>query len=227
MRILLFLIAIIALGAQFFYFFDKRSDEIVANTKLTSTQQLSRLGSLAQHSVSSLAFGANKLTTNTVELSDASIAFDAPKILRMNELTSINLLLDSQKSLKALEAELGGEDVGVAKILATSKMHASLKGMAFDINPVSPETQLLTKENTTKWTWEVKPKEAGKQTLYLSLSAISKESSMVIKRFDKVLTITTISFNEQAKEVFISNWQWFVSTFLAPFILSFLMRAKG
>ena len=107
------------------------------------------------------------------DLEFVNVAFNAPRTMHLNEPVVIQLLLSGGQTVEQLQKELTalGEQEG-EQIRASDTMEAQLTGPGFDIAPVTPAVQLVSKEAVTEWQWEVEPTKTGERRLHLTLSAL-------------------------------------------------------
>lgn len=87
----------------------------------------------------------------------------------------VRIYVDFRKPLRrlkeSLKEELSRQGIETTTIPVSSVMSAHLSGVAFDVEPVTRETQAVSTGETT-WTWHATPKAAGSQTLELVVAAV-------------------------------------------------------
>lgn len=169
-----------------------------------------------------------------------SIAFNAPEKLQIDESGTINVLLSPKRSEAELAADLKKkledmndihekERIETTTIKISNRMRAELYGPAFDIQPITPSEQAIRTDETTQWSWTIKPIEFGKQSLDLTISALitvsGKDTPMVIETFRKTILIE-ISPLKRVKDFITSNWQWLWATLLVPLVTYLWNRRK-
>jgi hypothetical protein len=98
-------------------------------------------------------------------------------------------------------------------------MEAHLTGNDFDIVPITPEEQAISRRETTEWKWSVKPKDVGTLPLHLSLNAKFKvdgqEAARTIRTFDKTVYVKV--FSPRGIAVIVRhNWQWLCTALIFP-----------
>lgn len=104
----------------------------------------------------------------------ASIAYNQPKSMKLDETTTIELLLNPSLSPQALSTQVTASgQVASASVQITPRMKALLisdDSNAFTIQPVhdNPE-QLVSGTETTRWSWRVTARKSGTQRLTLTL----------------------------------------------------------
>ncbi|OPY84596.1 MAG: hypothetical protein A4E65_00254 [Syntrophorhabdus sp. PtaU1.Bin153] len=153
-------------------------------------------------------------------MGSGNLAFNAPKIMHIDEKRTVELLLSAVASIDELKSQLRaeGEKMG-ASIKISDQMEARLSGQNFSILAITPETQAVSGKENTEWKWEVSAKEAGKQTLHLTLSAFiginGKPTPRVFRSFDVNIEVQ-VSPVERITRFVRDNWQWLWVTVLAP-----------
>ncbi len=163
------------------------------------------------------------------KMSFGNIAFNTPKTINIDSTKTIHLKLDLKKSIDELKNTMNSqEEKAGAQIKVSDQMEARLKGKNFDIEPLTPETQAISSNETTDWMWRVKPTAEGNQDLNLTLSAILDVNGKAIPRkvevFVKVIEVkVTVS---QKIQLFVEkNWQWLWATLVIP-IAGWLWKKK-
>jgi hypothetical protein len=157
-------------------------------------------------------------------LSPASIAFNAPEEMNLEETAGIELLLSLTAPVETLKKQL--TEAGKAhgdQIRAGTQMEATLRPArkeAFEVLAVQPELQTLHPVKTTRWTWRVTPLEGGRQELHLVVSAPSLPSeksraplSMVNYKHTIVVNVTPWKHVTRFGK---NNWQWLWTALLIP-----------
>ncbi len=149
-----------------------------------------------------------------------NIAFNAPTAIGLEDTASIQLILSLSKPVEELkqmieaEGEKQGESIKVA-----NQMEARLSGPHFQIQTVTPETQVITSEDVTKWAWEAKPLKPGRQKLHLTLSAKftvqGQPTSRTIRTFDKIIEVN-VSWSQKVTEFWEKFGQWLWAGIIIP-----------
>jgi hypothetical protein len=127
------------------------------------------------------------------------MAFDVPEKLRLEQTALIHLLISPTQTAEELTnaiREQTSEPVKIesARIQISGMMEAKLVGSAFEIRPITPEEpQMVSRTAPTEWKWEIRPRQAGRQSLHLTLNAIirfdEKERPRVVRTFDRVIQV--------------------------------------
>jgi hypothetical protein len=150
----------------------------------------------------------------------ASVSFNAPTRLSLDESTVIQLLLSREASVHDLQEQLSevGEREG-ARIEASDRMEARLTGLGFRIEAITPELQAVRRGRVTEWRWDVEPTETGRRRLHLTLSALvdvdGDETPFHVRTFDRTLDVE-VTWTRQVTGFVSRNWQWLWSAILIP-----------
>jgi hypothetical protein len=128
-----------------------------------------------------------------------SIAFNVPPSMRLEETQTIMLLLSPQQTAEVLEQELRGRkatgDIQKHTIKVGDQMQAELTGDGFQITPITPAQQPVSKREPTRWKWDVRPLRAGTLKLNVVLNAVAdlKDGAgmrqVYIDSFDQVYVV--------------------------------------
>ena len=101
------------------------------------------------------------------------MAFTAPDRMELGSTVPVDVALGGNKTFAELVPLL--ENAGKAegqRVQVADRMEARLTGSGFEIIANTPETQLVSTTQATRWRWQVKAKDLGNQKLYLSLNAL-------------------------------------------------------
>lgn len=158
------------------------------------------------------------------------IAFSTPESVRLNETTSVVLLLSLQKHAESLARVLEGRVETAEGIKISPEMEAVLVGDGFKITPVTPTKQVVGSFNTTRWEWKITPNTKGNQELHLSLNARvqveGKDSPYVVQTFTKRILVE-VTLADTFRTFLKENWQWLWTTILLPLLIwYFKLRRK-
>src|SRR5215204_1021053 len=141
-----------------------------------------------------------KVAERLRELVRSSIAFNTPEEMQVGKTETIELLLSTSYSAEELKEQLteAGEKEGVEGIPTAERMQARLTGdPGFEIQAITPEEQAISSEDTTKWSWDVTPTQAGKdEKLHLTITALIEVAEGTAPR-----TIDTYNRTMVVKEV--------------------------
>lgn len=158
------------------------------------------------------------------ELKQANIAFSTPPDMDEDATANVVLWLDPTAELASLENALrdaagkGQRVEGTPHVKWSPRTQATLSSPGFDIAPQSTIEQAVSAEIRTEWTWQIHPRDSGKQTLHLALEAVlpcaDRDCVRVIKTFDRDIKV------EVSPPSFVRhNWQWLVATLVIPFTI--------
>ena len=154
-----------------------------------------------------------------------SVAFNTPERMQFGESRTIALLASPKLEVAALSEELrqriGGTDpIEVEQLQVAPLMEAELRGGGgFEVTPVTPTRQPVSRAAPTEWRWNVRATEPGPQTLYLTLNAILTVDGERFSRSVNVLNRTIeveITAVQRATMFLEANWQWLAGTVVIP-----------
>ena len=168
------------------------------------------------------------------QLEWGNIVFDTPKKMTFKEPKIIELVLSPTKSVQELQSSLKShEQFESERIRISNRMEANLSGLGFKIETLVPEEQVVYRDKTTQWKWEVIPTKDGNQNLFLTLSAIINVSSnnerYVVRTFEKNIEIE-VSVGQRISIFVAGNWQWLWASILvpiSPFLWKWYQRKWG
>ncbi|MBC8029906.1 MAG: hypothetical protein H7Z16_07330 [Pyrinomonadaceae bacterium] len=151
---------------------------------------------------------------------EASVVFNTPPSMKMEETKVIELLVSPSMSVEELTAKLSepGES-GTGSTPYADRMEAQLTGTGFTITPITPAIQPVEPGHITKWMWEIKPKDGGAQRLVLSLNAVlndGKDRAMV-ETFRRDINIK-VSWSQRASGFVggLKDMQWLWAAIIVP-----------
>jgi hypothetical protein len=165
-----------------------------------------------------------------------SIAFNTPDRMQFRESRTIALLASPRLEVAALGEELreriGGNDpIAVEALQIAPLMEAQLEGApGFEVTPLTPVRQPVSRAAPTEWRWNVRANEAGRQTLHLTLNAIVTVDG---ERFPRSLNVLNreievdITALQRAGMFVEANWQWLAGTIVIPLLLFWWTNRKG
>jgi hypothetical protein len=101
-------------------------------------------------------------------------------------------------------------------------MEAKLEGLDFEIKPITPEKQLLRDPEDTEWRWQIKAKNHGRKSLYLTLNRLvdvdGQERLQTIETFKREIVIN-VSWPQRIGRLFDTRWDqidWFWTAMVLP-----------
>ena len=102
------------------------------------------------------------------------------------------------------------------------QLHDASNGNMLQIAPLTPAKQSLVGNGSASWAWSVMPMESGQHTLYLSVGTRFKMPKNSEETEFEPLYVRSINVQidrmYQTKRFVFTNWQWLVSTLLAPLV---------
>lgn len=126
------------------------------------------------------------------------MAYTAPERMEIGSTMIVDVALGGNKTIAQLIPLL--ENAGKAegqRIQVSDRMEARLTGNSFEIVANTPETQLVSTAQATKWQWQVKANNLGDQKLYLSLNALlsvnGKDTTKSVRTFQRVISVQVTS----------------------------------
>ncbi|MCH7950683.1 MAG: hypothetical protein IH875_09450, partial [Candidatus Dadabacteria bacterium] len=156
------------------------------------------------------------------EMEFGAIAFNAPTNINIDDSPQIQLILSLAETVAKLKQPIAeeGEKIG-ATIKVSERMEAHLSGYKFQITPITPEVQAVSKSQRTEWKWELHPKEEGKHELRLTLTALLEingySTPRAIRTFDKIIEVN-VTPAQKIGVFFKGNWKWLWVTILVPLV---------
>tara|TARA_R110001583_G_scaffold178806_1_gene335042 strand:- start:160 stop:852 length:693 start_codon:yes stop_codon:yes gene_type:complete len=154
------------------------------------------------------------------EMEFAAIAFNAPTTINIDDSPQIQLILSLSETADMIKQSIieEGERIG-ATIKVSNRMEARLSGYMFQISAITPETQAVSKSQSTEWKWEIYPKEEGQHRLHLTLTALLEidghSTPRAIRTFSKIIEVN-VTATQKFGMFFKKNWQWLWAAILIP-----------
>ena len=151
---------------------------------------------------------------------EANAVFTTPSSMPFEETTDIELLVSPTKSTAALESELTERgQSGNASTQYSKMMEAQLVGHGFNVAPVGPSIQPVEPGKTTRWKWQIKPKEGGAQRLDLTLSAVLNDGKdrILLQTLHREITVN-VKLSQRAAGWLSSlkDMQWLWAVIIVP-----------
>ncbi len=159
----------------------------------------------------------------------ASIAYNEPKSMTLDETTTIELLLNPSLSPQALSTQVtAGGQVASASVEITPRMKALLiadDSEAFTIQPVhdDPE-QLVSGTGTTQWTWRVTARKSGSQRLTLTLYRLVQYQGQDYWREIQTYQANIDVQVTLAQRIESLDWKWFAGILLTALLIPAFWR---
>jgi hypothetical protein len=149
--------------------------------------------------------------------------FDYPKTMKTHTKYRVSVAISRLKQISLQDSSTGE----IYFIQISDIMKCILKGDAFNIEPLSTETQGLLDDMKTGWQWGVKPLKKGRQQLILVVSMQLNIQDQIAMKDIPVLerdVMVKINTPEHIKKIVQKNWQWFVGVVLGSGILWQLLK---
>ena len=151
---------------------------------------------------------------------EANAVFTTPSSMSFEETTDIELLVSPTKSTAVLESELTERgQSGKASTQYSKMMEAQLVGHGFNVAPVGPSIQPVEPGKTTRWKWQIKPKEGGPQRLDLTLSAVLNDGKdrILLQTLHREITVN-VKLSQRAAGWLSSlkDMQWLWAVIIVP-----------
>lgn len=128
------------------------------------------------------------------------MAYTAPDRMEIGSTVTVDVALGGNRTFAELVPLL--ENAGKAegqRVQVADRMEARLTGSGFEIIPNTPETQLVSTTQATRWLWQVKAKDLGTQKLYLSLNALlslnGKDTAKSVMTFQREISVQVTSIS--------------------------------
>ena len=175
------------------------------------------------------AAGAAAEAGDTTEIGE--VIYNTPE----NMTLGVTELIEVRISNKDLEETglAGNGEVVSRSIRITGNMSVKLccgkpqEDHAFDISSTTPETQRIDDGDYTQWVFRVTPREAGEQTLQLTVTAFLKDKYGEPEFKAKVLTDrinVSVDVIAESLKWLSKHWQWLGLLLLIPLMVFYVMR---
>jgi len=163
----------------------------------------------------------------------ATAVFTTPLSIGLDQTTDIELLVSPTKTTAQLESELTEQgQSGHASTQYSKMMEAQLVGHGFDIAQVGPSIQPVEAGRTTRWKWQIKPKEGGSQRLDLTVNAVLSDGKdrILLQTLHRDITVN-VKFGQRATSWISSlkDVQWLWAALILPvatFVIAWWRRRK-
>jgi hypothetical protein len=142
-------------------------------------------------------------------LGSASLAFNGLDDMLVGDIRAVQVILSPAHSREEVARLLTEAGTRHARTIRFSPvMRAELGGLAFDVDPGTPQEQPVSGLEPTTWKWQVRAKEAGTHTLTLTLWAVvsidGRERARQIKTFDETVEVRVGAGRSVA--AFVKEW---------------------
>ncbi|CAN5449912.1 hypothetical protein BH10BAC6_BH10BAC6_17890 [soil metagenome] len=150
----------------------------------------------------------------------ASIAFNAPDEIQLDDVQRVQLRLSLQKKVEELKRDIveSGTTEG-ASVQIGNVVSATLSGDGFQITELTPSEQGIIESDDTEWRWQVTPTEPGEHFLNVSLSTKlkidGKDITRSIKTYEHQIRVN-VTVTQIVSGFVSKNWQWLWAVVVAP-----------
>jgi len=150
----------------------------------------------------------------------ASIAFNAPHEIQLDDVQRVQLRLSLQKKIEELKRDIvESGTVEGASVQIGNVVTAKLSGDGFEITELTPAAQGIIDSDDTEWRWQVTPTEPGEHFLNVSLSTIlnvgGKEITRSVKTYEHQIRVN-VTVGQRVAGFVDKNWQWLWAVVVAP-----------
>jgi hypothetical protein len=169
------------------------------------------------------------------ELVQGRIAFNAPQRMRYGESESIGLVASPTMDAETLSTELrrrigDADPIEVATLQIAPLMEARLEGApAFDVTPLTPVQQPVSRSAPTEWRWTARARQTGRHQLHLTINAIITVGG---ERYPRSLDVlkrdidVDVTAGQRIGMFLGTNWQWLLGTVVIPLGIWFWNRKR-
>lgn len=162
------------------------------------------------------------------QLSTAAIAFNTPEEIPYGDTVMIELLLSLPESEQQLASGIAAPGpVETARIKFSNSMEAKLTGLGFRIEPITPETQAVSRRERTHWQWAIEPLRTDVAPLQLTLSARVRVDGEItprtIQTFERTIVVR-VSMLRRATDFVSGNIEFLATGVLAPLAIALWRR---
>lgn len=150
------------------------------------------------------------------------MAYAVPQRMEIASTAVVDVALGGNKSIAelALILENVGKTEGL-RVQVADRMEARLTGGGFEIIATTPEIQLVSTRQITRWQWQVKAKDLGRQKLYLSLNALlnvnGKDTTMSVQTFQREISVEVTSI--QGMWAFVERYWTYLAIALTAILI--------
>lgn len=162
------------------------------------------------------------------QLSSAAIAFNTPEEIPYGETVMIELLLSLPESEQELASGITAPGpVEMARIKFSNSMEAKLTGLGFRIEPITPETQAISRRERTRWQWAIEPIRTDVAPLQLTLSARVRVDGEItprtIQTFERTIVVR-VPMLRRVTDFAVGNIEFIATGVLAPLAIALWQR---
>lgn len=183
------------------------------------------------HGAAGTHSGLDAVDRKLAKLGFGNIAYNVPKRMNIRDTAVIQLKLSLKTSIDELERmiEATGEKRG-ERIKVSDRMEAQLDSSDFAIIPIGDKIQAVSRNDITKWEWEVKPISEGRHFLHLTVSVLllveNTSTPKAVCTFDKMIEVQVTGL-QRVGMFFEKNWQWVWTVIFVPIVAWLWQRKRG
>jgi hypothetical protein len=158
--------------------------------------------------------GGSPLDQALNKLIGGNVAFNSPKQMQVGRPQIVEAKLSTKLPPAELKAQLTqAANAESASLTVGDRMSATLNGgAAFDISPSGPQTQWISQNDVTTWTWTVTPKTAGTQYLIITFDAMitvdGKDGTRNVRTLTQTIDVE-VGWPQTVGEWFDFGKKWF------------------
>lgn len=141
------------------------------------------------------------------DLREVPIAYAAPEKAQFARPFEVTVAIDATEEADPAAVLPSGTRQVEDTARVTEKVRATISGAAFDIETITPDTQIISDQAVNVWRWKVTPRNAGSQELVVELFGFRGEDALPIRTYRDSVTIEVtrvgqvIALAEQANPV--------------------------
>ena len=154
----------------------------------------------------------------SMQLKDATMAFDIPHFANVKNIVNAQLTIDPIKTVDELISS-SSPTASVNQIQISKIVEVKLLAPDFKIIATSPDRQAMSEWEPTVWNWELSDAAPGKHEVHLSINAIvtidGDRAERSLKTFEKTVVVE-ITPAQQLAGIVKQYWQWIWTTLLLP-----------
>jgi hypothetical protein len=186
----------------------------------------STTGESADPSIEAQLYQIDKELSKSLE---ASIAYNAPTAMNLEDTVTIELLLNPSESLNDLGEQITEAGVLVtATIEITPRMKAELLTKdqdAFNIQPIHASAeQIISGTETTKWSWYVTAEKAGVQELTIVIYRLVKYENQEYWREVEAYKANIDVKVSLVQRITSLDWKWLVGILITTLLIPAFWR---
>jgi hypothetical protein len=145
--------------------------------------------------------------------------YDLPEEVRLEDTAVVEALISPKvgEEFRRIGRE-EGERRGVV-IEVSNRMAARLIGINFELKPEDARILALVSAEPAKWSWQVSPKESGRQELLLEITArisVQGHDTDLVVASSRHDVVVTDPLRQRISRFIGANWEWLWIAVLAP-----------